>query len=521
MENRKLLRFLLVFGLVGGLVLRLLYASHLPLSNDEGSYLYDGLLLSQGKWPFLTSFSRAPALMFLTALVVKIFGRSFLAGRMISILAGLGSAYFLYLIGRKLFNQRVGIVAFLLYALLAPCVVHTIYLHTQPVELFLALVGVYFVLEVIFDHKVKTPKFSIFNFQFSILAGIFFGLAVLVRETAALYPAAMVLAIFALRDGKNGTCLPAGRTVSHLRLREAVLMGVSSLAVWGGIWGFVVSQVGFKKVKAVFLAITTMHDTGEYMSFGFTLKKKFEVFYGAFGENFILYFLAVVFAVIVVKRVVRQRQIEKNWAFLLILCSVPFLFYGLYYRRLQAEYLAEFMPALVLMSAVALDKCSSGLQSALKTRSELRYHTLFLLLPIAYCLFTNYRYQWHNQHGGTFAPEALKEAVSYVKKNIPPDEEIFTGAVIIPFLSGHELSFNISRPVIFGYPHLKPEIKYTLFPQDHEIINHLEARPVEWAVFDRTTWETFSRGHPELEDYLKNNYNIVKTIPNKRTGTVL
>jgi len=75
--------------------------------------------------------------------------------------------------------------------------------------------------------------------------------------------------------------------------------------------------------------------------------------------------------------------------------------------------------------------------------------------------------------------------------------------------------------VIFGYPHLKPEIKYTLFPSDREILNYLESRPVSWAVFDRTTWETFSRGHPEIEEYLRSNYNVIKEIPNERTGTVL
>jgi len=154
-------------------------------------------------------------------------------------------------------------------------------------------------------------------------------------------------------------------------------------------------------------------------------------------------------------------------------------------------------------------------------RSKLRNYNLFLLLPIGYCLFTNYRYQWFHQHGGTHAPEALKEAVSFVEDNVPSDEEIFTAAAVVPFLTGHDLALDMSRPVIFGYPHLDPQIKDTLFPSDQEIISHLETRPVNWAVFDRTTWETFSRGHPEIEKYLKKNYNIVKTIPNERTGTLI
>lgn len=490
--------------LFGGLVLRLAYASHLPLSNDEGSYLYDGLLLSQGKWPFLTSFSRAPLLMFLSTTVVKIFGRSFLAGRMISILAGLGSAYLLYLIGRKLFGQRVGLIAFLLYALLAPCVVHTIYLHTQPLELFFVLCGVYGICKAGPCRRgVAWPL---------LIAGIFFGLAVLVRETAALYPAAMVLFLLFSND-----------VVANFssRLKNAFLMGISALVVWGSVWGFIASQVGFEKVKAVFLAILTMHKTGEYMSFGFTMRKKFEIFYSAIPENFILYILTAVFAIILISWIrgwIREKKVERNHLFLLIFCSIPFLFYGLYYKRMQAEYLAEFMPAFVLMSAVALDHLVES--SRFKVQGSKFFIFPFLIFNCSLLIF-NFRYMWLHQHGGTFAPEALKLAVEFLRENVDSDEEIFTAAVIIPFLSGHKLSLDISRPVIFGYPHLRSETKYTLFPHDEEIIDHLEETPVNWVIFEKATRDTFFRGHPEIEKYLKENYNVVEVIPNQRTGTVL
>ena len=496
-------------GLLGGLVLRLAYAAHLPLSNDEGSYLYDGLLLSQGKWPFLTSFSRAPVLMFLTSGVVRVFGRSFLAGRMISILAGLGSAWLLYLIGQRLINRRVGVLALLFYALSAPCVVHTIYLHTQPLELFFVLVGIWFVLREIGEIREMEETGGVGGF---VLAGMFFGLAVLVRETAALYPAVAVAAILLLARG-----------IFWRRVWSALVLGVSSLAVWGSVWVFVVRRVGFARVRAVFLAIMTMHDTGEYMSFGFKMKKKFEIFYGALGENFLLYFLVVVFAVFLVARLVRvlrgAGRLGRNWVFLLLFVSVPFLFYGLYYRRLQAEYLAEFMPAMVLMSAVALDQMIESVKGKMQSVKSFAVPIAIVFgLPL---LAVNYRYQWEHQHGGTFAPEALGEVLNFLEDTVPPDEEIFTAAVIVPFLSGHKLAFDISRPVIFGYPHLAPEVKYALFPTDDEVLAHLAGHPVRWVIFDKTTRDTFFRGHPEIEKYLQENYNVVKVVPNDRTGTII
>ncbi len=558
--------------LIIGFFLRLAYATHLPVTNDEGSYLYDGLLLSQGKWPFNYSFSRSPALMFLVAPTVAIFGRSYLAGRAISIFAGLGSAVVLYFMGKRLFNKRVGFIAFAMFALLAPPVVHTSYLLTQPLEILFVLLGIYFTWLGISSSSPSEARRLFPSFARFAFAGVFFGLAVLTRETAAFYPMAMVLAILLFSPKLRSSAVspsevrrlpPSFARDIARRLVSAFLMGLSSLAVWGGVWGLIVSRVGFARVKAIFTAITSMHDTGEYWSFGFKLKKKWEIFYGALGENFILYALAVVFAVFVVIKVVeflkgdkedRGRVIsayadKRDWpcttwgarfakerdlrrlGFFLFYAAVPVLFYGIYYRRMQAEYLAEFMPVFVLMGAVAVNflilcasRCSSGLQSAIKR--EINFATTRLcwliiavvLLPI---LFINYRYMWNNQHGGTFAPEALAEAEEFVRENVGEEEEIFTAAVIVPFLADRPLAFKMSRPVIFGYPHLGSEIKYTLFPRDEEILTYLEEKPVKWAIFDRTTWETFSRGHPELEEYLKETYNIVKEIPNERTGNLL
>ncbi len=585
-QNR--LFFVFIAILLLGFILRIAYAAHLPLSNDEGSYLYDGLLLSQGKWPFNYSFSRSPVLMFLVAPTIAIFGRSYIAGRMISIFAGLASSAVLYLLGKRLFNKRVGFAAFVMFALLAPAVVHTSYLLTQPLEILLVLLGVYFTWLGIEGKYYKT------RWWFAV-PGLFFGLAVLTRETAAFYPVAMVLAIllfsiFRLTDNESQVAaLIKG-------IFRSFVMGISSLTVWAGVWGLIVTQVGFDRIKAVFLAITSMHDTGEYWSFGFKLKKKWEIFYGARWENFILYALTAVFAVVLVLKIVeifttesypkrtRNKQFsftlfpklqdifdrEGGWIFFLIYAAVPVLFYGIYYRRMQPEYLAEFMPLFVMMAAVAVDFLTlraSNLfhfqffsfrdvffgASSEQSHPELGYpepcHSnenqkpdsgstsrgfrfepgmtlkkscgACLALFTLSLLFINYRYMWKNQHGGTFAPEALAEAETFVRENVAEGEEIFTAAVIIPFLADRPLTFKMSRPVIFGYPHLDPNIRYTLFPNDEEILTYLEEKPVNWAIFDRTTWETFSRGHPELEQYLKDKYSIMHTIPNKRTGTVL
>ncbi|MFW6143835.1 MAG: hypothetical protein ACOC4Z_02895, partial [Patescibacteria group bacterium] len=263
----------------------------------------------------------------------------------------------------------------------------------------------------------------------------------------------------------------------------------------------------------------------EYWSFLFKMKKKAQVVYSLLPENFILYFFSFIFVLFlasycysVIKH--KGRTWDHSYTFLLLICAVPLGFYGFYYRRFQDEYMAEFMPPLVLTGAVGIDWLLLKIKPWLERKMQL--FLLFLpavLLGSVYALVFNYRYQWNNPHGGTHNLSAVYEAVDFVEKNAA-QQEILTAAIIIPYLSDNPLAFRMSRPALFGYPQLASEIKHTLYPTDEEIIVGLRKKPISWVILDKTTRDSFFRGHPGIEKVLQKEYTVIKVVADEWTGTV-
>jgi len=554
-----------------GFTIRFYYAQTIPLTNDEGSYLYDGYLLSRGLWPFAFSFSRAPALMVIVAFVTKIFGNGIFIGRLISIFAGLLCSKVIYKIGKALINEKVGYYSFLSYLLIPVVSVHNARIHTQTLETLFVMLGIWFLILSLDElYKVKSANSStlrvsadltqrVFPSRISklIFSGTFFGLAVLTRETSAIFPAIFIVyyLITNIKRVKEGI-------VSYLLPPLAI--GIASLLVWGGAWSVIGRNVGFDKVFGIFRALTTMHDTGEIWSLGFTLKKKVEVVSAWLNENFIFYLLGLVFIYFILRfflninkkysdfalytsyfllsalllpgfldfkhpelsTVLRyivtgaflilfgwlmnsMRKIPKvkqdNLILFLIVCLSSVVFYGLYYRRLQPGYFSEFMPGFALFSGLALSSIEIK-----KGREKLILSVVTLFL-----LFYNFISIQNVPHSGTFYLKPINEVVSWFDVNSGEDDEIFTSAVIFPYLANRELSLNISRPVIFGYPHLAEDIKYTLFPRDSEILRYLKDNKVKFVVVEKSMRDSFFNYHDEIRDYVFDNYHTAEIFENR------
>lgn len=129
-----------LFGLA--LIARILYAVELPLTNDEGNYLYDAATLLKGKLAGGDGYVKAPLVVLWIALWEWLGGQSIIAGRLSSVVIGAMTMWPLYIIGRELWNKKVGLAAAALWALLGVTVVFNIYVHTQAMAIFFAVTGV-------------------------------------------------------------------------------------------------------------------------------------------------------------------------------------------------------------------------------------------------------------------------------------------------------------------------------------------------------------------------------------------
>jgi|GEM_PF-2110706 len=476
----------IILLLVVGLILRLKTAGTLPLTNDEGSYLYDAFLLGTGHLPFATSFSRAPSLMVPLAIWLKVFGVSVFAGRLFAIITSLGSAITIYFIGKHLKGQKFGLLALALFCAVSSAVVHGSYLLTQNWEIFYSLLGSYLLLKAWVNIKSNFLQFA--------ASGVFFGLAVCARETAAVYP--LFLAVILLLEKRQP---PTNRQILGIGLAAIV-----TTLTWGVIWGVIASQIGLPHVIKNFEALLTMHKTGERLTLGFVMRSKISEFFYLRVDYGLFYFLSIAFAALTL---IKGWYKEKKFWVLGALAFGPIIFYGFYYKRLQPEYFASFIPGFVLISAFVLDYFRS-----LIIRRKL-FIALFILL-FAGANLSSFRYQLANPRGGTFYLKPLDIVVSWIKENTKPTDEIFTAAVAIPLLSNRPLALNISRPVIFGYPHIATTIKYALFPTPEEIMSYLDTHQVPYYVVEKSTRDSFYTGHDELQEYLFSHYRYLKTFDN-------
>jgi len=465
--------------LVLGLVLRLIVANTLPLTNDEGSYLYDAYLLGRGHLPFLTSFSRAPALMIPLSLWLKVFGVSVFSGRLFMSLVSLGSAILLYFIGKEIFGRKLGLITLTLYALVSPVAIHSSYLLTEPLEIFYSLLGSLFLIKLVRNGR----------YWAALLSGLGFGLAMATRETAAIYP--LFLGLFLLFQGRFNL----SKTIKPL-----LTTGIIAILVWSSFWGLIALQVGLKHVVKNFEAILKMHDTGERLTFGFVMRRKLGEFWYLKIDYGLFYVLTTLFGVFaVIKRWYRDRRFRL----LLALSLGPILFYGLYYKGIQPEYFSSFMPGFVLMSSYLICRLNLKLYGVILAG--------VLLIVVNGITF---RHQLSHPRGGTFYLKPLENVVTWVKSNTAPNDQIFTAAVSIPLFADRALALDISRPVIFGYPHIEPDIKYALFPTPEEVVNYLTVNQVKYYIVEKATRDSFYTGHDGLKAYLMKNYEHLKTFDN-------
>jgi len=102
--------------LVLGFLLRLYFALTVHLNLDEGSYLYDAQLLRDGKVPFRDYYTRSPLLLVLLAGSISVFGESYLAGRLLSVLLSTLTIPLIYLAAHRIFDRGTGFVAAFLFA---------------------------------------------------------------------------------------------------------------------------------------------------------------------------------------------------------------------------------------------------------------------------------------------------------------------------------------------------------------------------------------------------------------------
>jgi len=239
-----------LFG--AGLMLRLIYASEMPITNDEGNYLYDAASALRGVLAGGDGYVKAPLVIAWVALWQSLLGNTVLAGRVASVVAGLLTMFPLYFLAKDLWSsravtkawlphyltkvsdkkvidegwgRRVGLVTAAIWTLFGAPVVFSIYVHTQPVAILLGVSGLAVLLAAL---RGTVPRLSFFPGKHApagvgwfVLAGVLLGLGVASRKS--ILALGLLPLLFIALEGKD-----MGRRIRHL-----VAVGVGFCLVIG------------------------------------------------------------------------------------------------------------------------------------------------------------------------------------------------------------------------------------------------------------------------------------------------
>lgn len=615
--------------LLFGLGWRFLYAVELPLTDDEGNYLYDARSLRQGLLAGGDGYVKAPLVVAWVAIWQAAAGTTVMAGRLSSIIIGSLTIFPVYVLGRQLKDHATGLLAAATWALFGASVLAHIYVHTQPVALFFGLSG----LAVIWSalgryvthqepspfHQATLPAWKLvfggmllalgvasrksilalgvlpllfvithqptwlkrFRALVAIGSGFMLVLVVFLGSAYWLYGPVGVYEALGLASAEDGQATPEPSEIAKIRsyslrgmtpfFRESLPLILLALLGWGWLleaWLrsqlrsaftqkpnrrilFIVDQVGPKVLWLLPLIAFWW-----CFNFFFEYEGEAFMFWGipslwyAMGGVIILAMLwprapheAFVFDERLIKtstqplppnvvsgvrhrRLLPARLVPSGGT---ALASVVFLpawlgalaFFYLNWIKFHANYISEFLPPLVLLAGVGAVAAWQRFSTAYWVDTDHPFREILrkvlaatfmavLLWSMVVSNFITYLYE----HTGTLQQPAAQEAAAWARANIPLDQPIFTGAVLIPYLSGHHTALNIAHPRWYAYEFTRtdPRRLNTFLPPVEKMVQAW--RDSDWFLLDKQTSFSFLMEYGEIERGLAQDFTRVVGIAN-------
>ncbi|MBI3782533.1 MAG: glycosyltransferase family 39 protein [Deltaproteobacteria bacterium] len=214
---------LVAFAVRGFFLSQVSHTPYLEVDNiDAKGYQVWANQILGGEWLPHRHFYQSPLYAYYLAIVYALFGSGPWAPRLIQIVAGSGSVVLLYFIGRRLFSQRVGIIAALMMAIYGPMVIEEIMLAKTSLVIFSVLVALTLYLRALSRDDVLTM----------FTAGAVFGLSVIgVGQWLVCW---LLLVGYTLLPSQLAT---ARRSILAAAFLAGGVIFIAPIAAWNSYWG--------------------------------------------------------------------------------------------------------------------------------------------------------------------------------------------------------------------------------------------------------------------------------------------
>jgi 4-amino-4-deoxy-L-arabinose transferase-like glycosyltransferase len=446
----------------------ILYAG---IGVDEGIYFYEARQILQGSIPYKDFFKMKPAgMIYIISLVFYFTNQDFIAARILTTLVGLLTSFFLYILAKEMYNQKIGFLAAAFYTF-DPLVIlfsYKVYMETYA-TIFLIL-SAYFT--VIGKKRENIPYFFV--------SGILIGIAVFMKQPSLIM--ILVLAPFVFYSPNPKKSLK-NRLWSFSLLIIGVLLVLSLILAYylttGLLNEFIYSNIIFHT---------------QYTSSSWPLQLRFLVI-GIIVKDNLLLWISGAFAIPLFLRNRRDVDILTLSFFLMTAISLFFLLTP------HPHYFVQATPPLCILSSYSLIEFFRILTEQ-KVKLLGRYYLLLGLiisLLVSSILLSSISYV----RSGTIHPtlEEQRIVAEYVKQRTSQDEYIFSTLPVYYFLSERTCP---SKYIITS--------RTILEVLDTDIPDVLKTKEVRYAIITDGFIENskIDENKAEIFNFVEINYQIEK-----------
>lgn len=512
---------------IGAIGVRLWFASHLPLVNDEQFYIYDALLYN----PRDPQFWKAPLLITVLAGWVSVVGvESLLAIRLVVILTSVTALSLLALIAYHL-SGRLTAYATLAVAFFMPTVAsYTSLIMTEQFMLIFVVAAV--LLALIARQKERPPWWQLLSI--SVLTGLaaavrwsglfwLLAVAILIRHRSfqefsrrlfwLAVPYAVGTGLFLMFFPDILPKLQIGGLFVEFFERSKSAGWITKLLSWREplarvsplmLLGLIALNSNSQKRKAAYVAATA---TFMLLFFPAWQETPSLPDYPIFASSFFYLAAAFTAAGIGVAGHCKPRTLLDA----AVLLVPPLMAYAIFHK-VNPKYLAESMPALVLLAGLGL---GAIVQAMWQRRSAT---AAACLLVFVWLVFPWVSHPLNHPYAGTISLSALTRAVEYLRAHVGGNERVLTASSLIPLMASKEPAYPISHPSwIEPIFREKPDPRYKAFWDP--VADDVEKSNVQWVVDEKLTTDTYRR-HPRIDAAISSLYETVMEIDNENFGPI-
>ncbi|MEK7576121.1 MAG: glycosyltransferase family 39 protein [Patescibacteria group bacterium] len=535
------------------ITLSILAFPHTLVGGDEGRYVLDAMRFGRGEIPVADWSTRTPILLALIFVFTKILGASLFVFRLPILILSALSAGALFLLGKELFNKKIGLLASMLFAFNPYTLWAGQIIKSEIMTIFFSILSVLFLVRglrleknyliflsglliglgfierlsilamcvvatsviIICTRSAKKAFSRVFIFGVGGLIGFLpIFLWISYHNFSRAFDLWFGFAVQIISEERRGYSPNAAPTYDTYQLLRAwALAFVEDLAVegWALFSGFVVFLLGAVQVfisdkkhtvrLLILLAIVGTFSGALIGHAGLIYHKGFFrpyvfLFMAIFSIALILLFIHLV----IIKNLFTDnfKNFKKEIAAILIWIAS----YIIAYTFWRPGYIREFIPPMTLGVALVFYSLPWG-QCKSRTAS-------FTVIIGLVCGLYGTSVAWYadpRTGGWWWTHETINDAASFIHDHTKDDEKVFTANALPVVIAKRRVFSDLnSYSMLFA---VTDNDHWASFPSPNEVLAELHKNPPSYVIVDNRMKRDLYKPHPAFEKFVAENYRQV------------